>query len=385
MIKNCEFCKIEFNAKRKNARFCSTKCQVNSKAEEKICVICGNSFITKYDAKTCSKECMLEERKRTNIRIYGGTAPAKNPEVKKKMEETSIARYGFKVPAQSKEIQEKMAKTNEERYGGHFMKNKEMVERYKETLMNKLGVKNVGQLESVKAKISKTNIERYGNRCSLHSEEVRKKTQETNIERYGSIFPTRNEGVKNKTKMTNIERYGVESILQKQIKNYHNWNREFAINNFTNSEGVVTFEDRIRFWKYFGISHFSNALRKLQEWNIPCELSFNSSLQEKMVINTLKNMFLELEFVENNRDIIINPNTNKFLEIDILIKKEDKIICGVEYNGIYWHDKENPVKEELKSKLCEEKGFPLFHIWEDSVENDLGTVVDFLNSSLSNF
>lgn len=117
---------------------------------------------------------------------------------------------------------------------------------------------------------------------------------------------------------------------------------------------------------------------------IPFEFISNSSLQEKMVVGVLKNMFSELEFVENNRDIIMNPNTNRFLEIDILVKYNDKIICGIEYNGNFWHNKENPEREELKSQLCEEKGFPLFHIWEDNAENDFGIVFDFLYSSLNN-
>lgn len=381
MLKTCEFCKTEFVAKNNKSKFCSKRCRVYSKAVEKKCVVCGNSFLAIGKTKTCRKECMIEERKRTNIKIYGVTAPAKNPEIRKKMEETSFTRYGVKIPTQSKEILEKMAKTNEERYGGHPMKNKEMFDRYKEILINKLGVENVGQLESVKAKISKTNIERYGNRCSLYGEEVKKKTQETNIVRYGSIYPVRNEDVKNKSKRTNFEKYGVEYLFQSKIKNYHNWNREYVVNNFTNSDGVVTLEDRVRFWKYFGISDFGNALRKLKEWNIPCEVFSSFSSKEKMVVDTLKKMFSELEFVENDRSLIKNPDTNKFLEIDILIKKEKEILCGIEYNGVFWHDKENSVKEELKSRLCEEKGFPLFHIWEDNEEADLEVVVDFLNST----
>lgn len=92
----------------------------------------------------------------------------------------------------------------------------------------------------------------------------------------------------------------------------------------------------------------------------------------------MKEKYPELEIQNNAWNLIKNPKTGKPLEIDILIKQGDDIICGVEYNGTYWHDKENPVKEELKTQLCEEKGIKLFHIWEDDEETGIKDLLEFL-------
>lgn len=83
-----------------------------------------------------------------------------------------------------------------------------------------------------------------------------------------------------------------------------------------------------------------------------------------------------------------NPNskTNRKLEIDILIKdKDENIICGVEYNGAGFHNKNNPEKENFKSYLCEEKGFKLFHIWYSSKNEDLENLYSFLKNKIRDF
>ena len=103
----------------------------------------------------------------------------------------------------------------------------------------------------------------------------------------------------------------------------------------------------------------------------------NNMLQLKSV-TTVKQP-LKDTFIENDRTTIKRPNTKYYLEIDILIKQGNDIICGVEYNGNYYHDKEDESKETLKSELCKEAGFSLFHIWEDSVEDDLFGIIEILD------
>ena len=92
-----------------------------------------------------------------------------------------------------------------------------------------------------------------------------------------------------------------------------------------------------------------------------------------------KRDYPDFVITQNNWDILINPKTNRKLEIDILIKDKDgNIICGVEYNGERFHNKNNPEKENYKSFLCEEKGFKLFHIWTSSKNEDLENLYSFL-------
>ena len=107
-------------------------------------------------------------------------------------------------------------------------------------------------------------------------------------------------------------------------------------------------------------------------------LYYHFSSKEE-IFNFLVEKYPNLNITQSNRNIIFNPFTNKGLEIDILIQKKDKILCGVEYNGIYWHNKDNPERENLKSELCKEKGIKLFFIWEDTEKDDLLKLEKFLS------
>ena len=147
--------------------------------------------------------------------------------------------------------------------------------------------------------------------------------------------------------------------------------------NFT-TNGIVTLNDRIRFKEYFNISHNDNALKKLKDFELECERFLCSSEAEVSILHRLINKFPDLSFESNVRGLIVNPETNGNLELDIVVKKDDSIKCAIEYNGIYWHDKENYVKEALKPRLCEEKDCKLFHTWEDTEEEDSAKVFESL-------
>ena len=130
--------------------------------------------------------------------------------------------------------------------------------------------------------------------------------------------------------------------------------------------------------KYYGISDEGNTLRKLKEWGIPAEICQSYSFAEKRVLKYLQDKYPELTFIENDRSLIKNNNTGKSLELDIVVKKDDAIICAIEYNGIYWHDKSNPIKEVTKSNLCAAQGISLFFIWENFEEIGLIELEEFI-------
>lgn len=220
--------------------------------------------------------------------------------------------------------------------------------------------------------------ERYGYSYTLQNPEFLKKKNDTCIERYQTKNTAANPDVKEKFLKTNFERRGRYYGNQQHILNYDNYNKDFVLKNFT-TNGIVTLEQRADFVDYFGFKNPKNGLRKLKQWNIQCEISNNFSFAEKNLLKRLKGDFKNFDFEENNRSLIINPNTGYPLEIDIIVKLNEDIICGVEYNGSHWHNKANPVKEELKSKLCEEKNIRLFHIWSDSFKEDYLELSKFLS------
>ena len=98
--------------------------------------------------------------------------------------------------------------------------------------------------------------------------------------------------------------------------------------------------------------------------------SQSPEIKAKVVATNIKNYGVT--------NVFKNPETNFHLEIDIVVISNGEVLCGIEYNGIYWHDKKNPTKEVTKSNLCAAQGFPLFHIWEDNIEEDFLRVLDFL-------
>lgn len=134
--------------------------------------------------------------------------------------------------------------------------------------------------------------------------------------------------------------------------------------------------------EYFNVSKHTIQADKIKLWNLNLrDYSAKTSYPETQIFDQLTIDFPDYIITQNNWDILINPKTNRKLEIDILIKDKDgNIICGVEYNGERFHNKNNPEKENYKSFLCEEKGFKLFHIWTSSKNEDLENLYSFLRN-----
>ncbi len=72
---------------------------------------------------------------------------------------------------------------------------------------------------------------------------------------------------------------------------------------------------------------------------------------------------------------IVNPKTGNYLELDIFLPELNK---AIEYNGIYWHSKENVKnRDKLKSTQCKNKGIDLLVIEEsDWIKNKNFGILD---------
>lgn len=380
MLKDCEICGKEFETKGA-ARYCSSECKKEGQIKVKICVVCGLDFKTKYnDRRTCSRKCADELVALTSLERYGTRNVAQLQETQAKMQATCEERYGTKHAMKNKTIALKTRTTNMERYGVTSpLKNPDILAKAQITNMEKYG--NISSLmnEEVRKKSEQTMLETYGYKNAGECPELQEKMRQTNLERYGCEYPGgQDPETRNKIIKTNMLKYNRAYKFLEHITNYENFNEEYIKANFT-TQGVATLEDRIRFKEYFNISHSDNALRKLKALGIECEKFFNVSESELKILNYLKENYPELIFIENDRSLIKNPETKSPLEIDIVVKKDTTIICGIEYNGVYWHDKENQEREKLKSQLCLEQGFPLFHVWEDTKEIDVLEIEEFLS------
>lgn len=248
----------------------------------------------------------------------------------------------------------------------------------RKTMTERHGASNPLQCKAIREKAEATCIQRYGFKSALQNKSIEAKRRQTNIQKYGFENAMENKDIQAKQHATNKERYNCKVASQRHMTNFDDFNKEYILEHFT-TDGVVTLKDRMEFMKYFNIKNIKSALYRLKQKGVPAQLGHNFSVKEKEILNYLKERYPHFTFIENDRTTIKHPNTRYYLEIDILIKKGDCIICGVEYNGNYYHDKEDDSKETLKTQLCKEAGFPLFHIWEDSVEDDLFGIIEILD------
>lgn len=83
-----------------------------------------------------------------------------------------------------------------------------------------------------------------------------------------------------------------------------------------------------------------------------CDHQTSTSKEEKEILNYIKSIYNGL-ILENDRRLI-NP-----LEVDILIPG---VQLAIEYDGLYWHGRKDPLYHLKKTLLCESKGFKLLHI-----------------------
>ena len=335
MIKICEECNIQFNTTSPSPKQCP---ECREKLLTRVCEICGATFKAKSPnavRPTCGKqECINTSISRTftteRKKAQGERLAERNRNYFNSLTpEQQIAYSEKKRQAAIKQFQNETPEAKAAR------KAKEM-----ETKAN--------WSKEQKADFAKKNIENIKKRYSSMTEDDYK---ELLLKR----FP--------------------------HIKNVQDFDREFILLNFADENGVIPYYKRNDIKEYFNLKTTLIGLQQLLtvKFGLNFEKLYQFSFKEKETVKYLKDNF-NFTIIENDRKTIRKSDARYFSEIDILVKKDDTIICGIEYNGIHYHDKSNPIKEVTKSNLCAAQGFPLFHIWEDSAEKDFDVVKKFLKS-----
>ena len=304
----------------------------------------------------CSHKCAVnsneikEKTKQTCLRKYGTTSPGQNEEVKKKSKQTCLIKYGTQYTFQSNIIRNKS----------------------KETLIKKYGVDHPSKIEDIKNKIKNTKNEKYGDIQPWHYSEAYLTRKQNWIKKYGVDHPCKTEDIKNKIKNTTFQRFGVNSILNNQeIKRKrleslfikYIANNEFDIPLFS-FEDFLNRQNQKQLFKFkckkcgeIFMSPHENGIHKKCQNCYKENIEKSSSDEEKEVFNFLKNIS-KLRTIQSDRTVI-QP-----LELDIYIP--DKKIA-IEFDGLYWHSSFYKDKNYHlnKTKLCEEKGIQLIHIFEN--------------------
>lgn len=394
------------------------------------CRFCGEPsrirkghFIKKGSA--CHKECRFKEQsisgspfadpevkektRQTNLARYGVEHASQNKEIAKRISQsrmteeskaksanTNLDRYGVVNPFQSEEIKEKCKQTNLEKYGTeHAMQSDEIKKKTIETLKSKYGVDNLASIPGAKDKKILTNMERYGCENPMQSEEIKSKTKDTNISKYGVSNPMQNESIRQKAYETNIEKYGYPHALQ---------NKDIMASATASFKKSVIANESGKF-------NLSNALRGNKFWEAMKEGKSIKQLCEEFDLqaNSLGARLLNPEFAQlyyntytfpknqMQRDvmneiqkypitIIFNDHrTIKPFELDIYFPDNN---FAIEFNGNFWHSEAYLSQDKAKTKhinktrLCQEKGVRLFHIFEHQWIKRRFQILNFIKTIL---
>lgn len=198
----------------------------------------------------------------------------------------------------------------------------------KNTCLQLYGTDNVNKLDSIKNKIIQTSLKKFGSKYYILSEKFSKHLHIINMKKRYNMFLS----------------------------------NEFSSPEFTFEYYIDGHEDDILTWKCkkcgrvfkdYRRDYFHGVGRCLKCYPI----SINISKAEKEIVNFLKSIGIQ-NIIENDRS---------------LIKKELDIICpdekiAIEFDGVHWHTTEFITESNYhlnKTRLCNDKGYQLIHIFEN--------------------
>lgn len=348
----------------------------SEKIKEKI----KNTMIETYgvDHQSRSKE-VQEKRKQTCREKYGTEHPMQNSSIKQKMINTHEEKYGG-LGYQSDEIYEKVKKTNLERYGSEYpVQNEDIKKKIEETNLKNLGAKSPFGSDKVKEKIKETHLKKYGVDTPWKAKVVRDKIKKTNLARYGVDNPSKAEEVKEKLKKTFLNKYGIDH--QMKVKEIQEKARQTKIKNIKeyiekNDYSIVKDLDILYTLRIFDLLNIKTEMYQglLLIKNSDINMEKFKELDEKFKRDTREyNSKYEVEIHEWLKSVysgeilvnkygIIKDDTKKQLDFYIPDKN-----LAIEFNGDFTHSTSSGKDKDYhlnKTKLCQEKGIRLIHIFE---------------------
>ena len=293
--------------------------------------------------KYCSSKCSssnnntIEMRKQTKLERYGD-ANYVNVEKSKQT-------WKSKSESDMCDIIEKRIETNKERYGISKFTNRELSKQ--------------------------TKLERYGD-INYTNRELNKDTVN---ERYGCDNVFQNDTIKQKIKETNNDRYGVDHFMKSDVaKDIIESNKLKSIEfNFKKTEEQLgEYFEIINYENYNNITikckvcgDISTRQYQFLHWRLDRNINPCSNCCD---LSNKSNDEVEIyDYVTENYSGSVIANSRQIIqpyELDIFIPE---LKLAFEFNGLYWHSEKylNNDYHLNKTKLCEENGIHLVHIYED--------------------
>jgi len=427
-------------------KYCSPKCaQTNDDTKIKR----KTTNLEKWGVENAAQsEKVKSKTEETNIKRYGSKSSFQNREVRKKWKENFLEKWGSDHPFKVDEIKDSVKNTNLKKWGkSSFTKTEEYIQKTKRTNREKFGKDWYTQTEDWEIKTKERNLQKFGEEWYQRTQEfkdilnnsrdlIKEKTIETNKMKWGRDWYAQTEDwvqrikslnldyvkIQEKSKETTKERWGVEFYPQTQDwrnktiqKNREKWGRDWysetdewkdimkslystrlsdlkkaktikilrdlGFQLIKSDDGIFTLISK-ECGHQFTIKSDTFYKRNFHYLTNPCvicnPIEKSQSSSEIEVIDWLKSLGISLQ--EKNREIC------EGYEVDIFIL--DKKLA-IEFNGLWWHSDKYRHKEYHlnKTRLCQEKGIDLIHIWEDDwklkkniiksiISNRLGIISD---------
>lgn len=342
LIPKCPSCHINngiFNKKRKHYGGCSAKCVTNIRVESTIQSAMMNHGVSNKSKLISVKDKIVatntdkyghsmavhasdikDKTRNTMIERYGVENPAKNPALIAKAQQTSIIKYGFKYGVHSVEGKRKQLATMNERYGGHSSTSMLIKRKIISTVLKRYGVENIMHDKSTIEKLKTYFLDKYGVENPAMIDDVRS--------RIGIMAFSKN--------TERLERVGCTKIScnGRTINITGPCGHEFNILNSTIS------------WR-LNMGH--------EICTICNPIISNTSVAEREVLAFVKSIFF---------DDVISGYRGLGKELDIYIPSKN---IAIEFNGLYYHSDIHRDKNYHleKTRLCNDNGIRLYHIWED--------------------
>lgn len=378
---SCENCGKEIESSKKTCnRLCADELKKKKSRENRICLVCGGDFLVrkKDEKKICSAECRSiwmnrPENKASRIEKsqyvlkskYGEGSFLSTEEFKSKARQTKINRYGDENYVNN----EQSKQTKKDRYGDENYNNQSKMRETKKSVYGDEGYNN-------RPAANQTSMDRYGEIHAMKKPEFIEKSKITLMKNFGVDSPIKNEEIKSKIVKTNKDRYGFNTPSKNS--EVRGRIRQHYVDNFLNTK----IHDKIN----------SSSVEIVGGWNgisrggvylsyefkcKDCGGSFMSTLANNMapICRTCypiyKNNSIQIElakFLSDNGIVFFEnvKNTIKPYELDFFIPS---LNFAIEINGNYYHSEIAGGKGSEyhigKTRLCNEKGIRLIHVFED--------------------
>ena len=270
--------------------------------------------------------------------------------------------------------------------------NRLVQQKTQESNLEKYGVANVFQLDAVKDKICKTKLERYGDEKYTNTEQAKN----TFIERYGADSFLKSEAGQAAIRKFNQEKYGVDYAFQStEWQNDPEIRQKAEKTRFDNKYVTGEYSDL-----YISMRGDLDKLSSFADGKTLFEIADALSISRDHAYylmsrhNLLDKINMRpseshgeqevLSFVGEDLCIKHDREILEGREIDIFVPSRN---IGIEYDGSYWHSTKYNSDRKYhanKSRLAEQKGIRLIHIyeyeWEDPEKRE--KIKELLDSAL---